>query len=388
MNTKDILLLGDICPDNNFRALFSNGDTGPFSQELAAYIGLFPEVVANLECPATDQNRRIVKTGPNIKAIPQDIALLKSSGIKNLSLANNHILDYGSRGLADTLKACEENNVAFFGAGHNSREANTPLILEADNIKVGFLAYAEEEFNLADDHNPGAAHFDPYASLEQIYRLKEKVDRVVVLYHGGIEHYRYPSPELQKKCRAMVRFGADLVLCQHSHCIGTLERYDGSNILYGQGNTAFGYRKGDHTWNEGLAVAYNPEANTVGLRLLKASPQGVTLASPEEEEKRLEEFRRESERCADSEWLERSWLEFCEGMKALDLPHLYGKSILFNRLNRILGNRLIRILYSKRKLMITMEIIRCEAHHEVIRTILEDEIAIHPLSDKKCQKYR
>lgn len=64
-----------------------------------------------------------------------------------------------------------------------------------------------------------------------------------MLYHGGKEYYRYSSPNLQKTCRKMTEKGADLVLCQHSHCIGSYEEYNDSTILYGQGNFIFNMKK-------------------------------------------------------------------------------------------------------------------------------------------------
>ena len=76
-------------------------------------------------------------------------------------------------------------------------------------------------------------------SLDHIQNLKDQCDYVIVLYHGGKEHYRYPSPYLQRVARKMVEKGADLVVCQHSHCIGCYEKYKDSMIIYDQGNFIF-----------------------------------------------------------------------------------------------------------------------------------------------------
>ena len=66
-----------------------------------------------------------------------------------------------------------------------------------------------------------------------------KCDYTIVLYHGGKEYYRYPSPNLQRVCRYMIEKGTDLVICQHSHCIGCEENYLSGKIVYGQGNFIF-----------------------------------------------------------------------------------------------------------------------------------------------------
>lgn len=381
---KPLLFLGDICPDNNFRTLFDERHAGAFTEAAVDYFRQHRFVIANLECPATSSKRAITKTGPNITALPQDITILKNAGINHLAMANNHILDFGNEGLIDTLNACRKEQMPIVGCGLDSRSAREPLVVQHGELKVAIVAFAEEEFNLASATQPGAAHFDPYESLETIAELKTKVDRIVVLYHGGIEYYKYPSPELQKKCRAMVRHGADVVLCQHSHCIGTLEKYQNRHILYGQGNTCFGFKKGDDGWNEGLAVEYAPEENRITLRLLEATESGVAPASTETNNARLEEFYGDSDHCYDPEFLNLEWLKFCRGMKPLNMPLLFGRSKLYNRINRMLGNRLIDLCYGDTAKMITLELMRCEAHLEVMKTILEDEIQFHT----SCQKYR
>lgn len=379
-----MLFLGDICPDNNYRRLFDENAYGAFSAESVTFFKTHDFVLANLECPATLSIRAITKTGPNIGAHPNDIKVLKNCGINNLSIANNHILDFGDEGVVETIDVCNKEGLNLVGGGLNKKDASEPLIAECEGMKVGILAFAEEEFNLVTSELPGALHFDPYESLEAIANLKKTVNRVVILYHGGIEYYKYPSPELQKKCRTMIRAGADLVLCQHSHCIGTIEQYQERNIMYGQGNTCFGWRKGTECWNEGLAVEYQPEDNSINLRLLEATENSVELVDSCKSDLRVEEIIKDSEHCYDSEFLKEEWLAFCRSMKSLNLPLLYGKSKLYNRINRLVGNRLIDCCYGDTAKMIALELIRCEAHLEVMKTILEDEIQFHT----SCRKFR
>src|SRR5690606_27860319 len=140
--------------------------------------------------------------------------------------------------------------------------------------------------------------------------------------HGGIEHYEYPSPRLQRVCRSMVRHGADLVLCQHSHLIGTVEKYRGGEILYGQGNAIYGYRPGNHAWNTGLLVSVNLSrtgmpAEAIGAGGLKplltaavsyvpigCKPDGrVDFLEPDDADKCLKSLRARSAQLQDDEWL-------------------------------------------------------------------------------------
>lgn len=120
-------------------------------------------------------------------------------------------------------------------------------------FKIGIYACAEHEFTIATEDKPGANPFEPLDSLDHISYLKTKSDYTIILYHGGKEHYRYPSPYLRKVCKRMVEKGADLVIAQHSHCIGCYEEYNGATIVYGQGNFIFDMSDSE-CWQTSLIV--------------------------------------------------------------------------------------------------------------------------------------
>lgn len=375
MNKNQILVFGDICPTEDYRRFFDTRENGALSDRISSDVSAAGLAIANFECPATEHAVPIAKCGPSLRAEPKDVQLLRRIGFDVLSLANNHILDFGAEGVMQTLELCGAAQILTVGAGENCDAAKRPLLFEQDGKKIAILSYAEVEFNLAGKTTPGANHFEPFDAPDEIRRLRSGCDYLIVLYHGGIEHYKYPSPMLQKKCRKLAEAGADLVLCQHSHCIGTIEKRGGSTILYGQGNAVFGYREGNTAWNEGLVVKvdlHQPEK--VDLLLLKATADGVEYANEEECAERLQTLKKDSERLNDAEWIEQQWIAYCKRQEALDLPMLFGRSRVFNKLNRLLGNRLIRLLYSKRKMMTTMNLLRCEAHHEVVQTILEENV--------------
>ncbi len=369
--SKDLLIFGDICPDNDYKKLFGYEGKSVFDEKIKELIENSVYVVGNLECPATKSNSAVTKCGPVLKADPDDIKYLKETGFDALSLANNHILDYGEEAVSETLEVLKQNGIDYFGAQKNIEEAKKPLIKEVCGKTVGFLSFAEAEFNLAFEDSPGANHFDAYTSFDDISKLKAECDFVVVLYHGGIEFYKNPSPLLQKKCRKMAESGADLVLCQHSHCIGTTETINGSTIIYGQGNTAFGYREGSNSWNEGFAVSVSLDNNEVQLHLINAEKNGIILANDDKNKERINQMLDDSKCLDDSLWIKGEWNKYCRKQEALDLALIYGRGRVFNKLNRILNNALIRFIYNRKKQMITMNLIRCEAHHEVVQTILE-----------------
>lgn len=370
---KKIFIMGDICPDNDYREIFNKGEIA-ICDKIRDLIAQSEIAIANLECPATVGTKSITKCGPSLKATPKDIDLLKKYGFEILTLANNHILDYGTQGVLETLDKCNQVGIRTVGAGRNIEEAAKPLIINACDKRIGLISFAEKEFNLADEKAPGANHFDVYQSFKDITQLKTLVDHIIIFYHGGIEYYPYPSPLLQKKCRKMVEAGADLVLCQHSHCIGTYENYESGTIVYGQGNSIFGYREGDESWNQGFIISVDIETFKVEFLLINATPKGIILAEKIESDKRFEKMEKQSQYLQDSAWIRNSWRDFVNSKKTMYYSLLFGKNFIFNKLNKIFGNKLIDFFYGRKTQMITMNLIRCEAHNEFITTMLEDKI--------------
>ena len=355
-------IFGDICPVDGVTPLNVPAGDGEI-------------VVGNLECALTDHPTPVKKAGPVLYNPESFAASLKEWGFDAVSLANNHIRDCGDEGVRSTLAACKKNGILTFGAGVTEEEAARPLIVEQNGLKVAFVSFAEREFNFVHNGKAGATVFDPYVSLDIIRDLRKEVDALIVLYHGGIEHYIYPSPLLKKKCRKMVEAGADVVLCQHSHCIGTREQYGKGEILYGQGNSLFGYRKGDDSWNHGLLARLEVTEDGIKVKydLLETSKDGsVGLASSDVTKNVLSKMEEESAKLADDAFLSESWKAFCGKQSHLYLGLLLGFSTNMNRLNRLLRNGLVRMLYNRRELNVSHNIIRCDAHREVIETILED----------------
>lgn len=371
-----IAIMGDICPTDDYRIFFDSKNPRNLLGQVVDRLNEADIAIANLEAPATNSDTPINKCGPNLKAKPQDITLLKDTGIDVLSLANNHILDYGEDAVVETINVCKKEKIITVGGGKNETEAKEPCYISVKEKKIGVISFAEAEFNLACNDKPGANHFDCFDSLDNIREAKSKCDYLLVLYHGGVEYYIYPSPLLQKKCRKMVEYGADIVLCQHSHCIGTVEKYNNSTIVYGQGNSVFGYQHGNNAWNEGFLVEIfiDDTAIAISLLLMNASECGVELADEAASKARIEKMNEMSLILNDSTRLEDIWKQFCKDKSDLYLPLLYGRGRLFNKFNRILHNRLMDLLYSKKKKMITMNLVRCESHNEVVQTMLMDSV--------------
>lgn len=370
-----ICILGDVCPDKGYCGDFDFSAPDALFGDVLDAVKQADIAICNLEAPASLRGAPISKCGPALHCRPSDVDVLAAAGIKLFSLANNHILDYGEEALLDTVTYIEEHCMKSFGAGRNIAEARKPILLEKKGWRIGCVSFAEHEFNLATETSAGANPFDPYCSLADVRKLKSQCDYLIVLYHGGIENYAYPSPLLQKKCHALAEAGANLVLCQHSHCIGTLETYHGTDILYGQGNAVFGQIEGDEAWNTGLLAELHlsEEAHSVSYRLMKAGKHGISFAEEADGERRLAALYSESEKLCDPVFIREKWDEFCRYNAKWYLPMLLCWGRVRNKLNRMTNNRLIDLFTNQKKRRVVMNLIHCDAHREVIQTILENE---------------
>lgn len=363
-----ILLFGDICPTRDTQRAFDKGDRTAVFGDTLAEIENADIVIGNLECAVSDIPSPIRKAGPVLVTNSKSIETLKD--FDALSLANNHIRDCGDEGVITALRTCERLGIRAFGAGSNSDTAKQPIIIEKGGLKIGLMSFAEHEFNIATDKRPGAHCFDVYEDFDRIRNFRNTVDYLIILYHGGIEYFPYPSPELKRKCRKMAECGADLISCQHSHCIGTIERYEDSSIIYGQGNSVFGFRKGDENWNRGLVLEVEIDKSSAKVihKGVVATPEGLKWM-PEHQSKVLEQ-ELEQRSTASEEQITEAWDKFCTNLGNIHIPLLLGWSRLLIAINRRTNNSLTKLFYGQNARNITHNLIRCDAHREVITNIL------------------
>lgn len=370
MRNGIIYIFGDICPRWGNSREFDTGDKTKVFHDILKEINGADLVLANLECPVTDSEVKLNKNSMNLKSCSEDLILLKSAGISGVSLANNHILDYDVAGFNDTLKNLDDADIFYYGI---QKYPNDVFIKEINDKKVGIIAFAEHEFNCAVDYGVGANCWSDIDGILSIVKAKSKCDYLIVQYHGGIEEYKYPSPQLQKRCRSIAEAGADLILCQHSHCVGTREVWGNTEILYGQGNSIFGYDPKNKMWNDGLLVKVELENGKVTYIPIESRKDGEYLKTREEAELFLQVFFDRSSKILSSEFIKNEWNSFCKKQKHMYFPMLLCWDRYANKLNRILKGILIEKFINPKAKQTLMNLIRCDSHREVIITILEDE---------------
>jgi poly-gamma-glutamate synthesis protein (capsule biosynthesis protein) len=224
----------------------------------------------NLEAPLTRRGVRAEKQN-TLRADPRQVEDLLLAGVDVVSLANNHMLDYGIDGLADTLAVLAEGGVRAVGAGPTLDAARAPAVLEGPGGRVGFLAFAStlpqgfaaaaERPGIAPIHvtaafvveNPLAQEqpgtpppvvtfplgLDVEATCAAVRALRARADLVVVSAHWGVAGQDAIMDYQREVGRALVEAGCDLVLGHHPHRLHGVELHRGKPILYSVGNFVF-----------------------------------------------------------------------------------------------------------------------------------------------------
>lgn len=369
MNDK-IIIGGDLVPTKSNRELFKDGDAKKLiDEEILGKLNDAAFTIFNLEVPLTDEWNPITKCGPNLIASTATIKGLKAINPHFFSLANNHILDHGVEGLESTIKVLEDAGIEYSGVGQNLNEASKPYIKEINGKRIGIYCCAEHEFSIATESIPGANPFDPLESPEHIEQLRRDTDYVIVLYHGGKEHYRYPSPYLQRVCRKLIDKGADLVVCQHSHCIGCEEKYGSGTIVYGQGNFLFDNSNSEF-WQTGLLIGLNNDFEVSYYPIMKVK-NTVRMADEKKRAEILEEFNKRSEAIKSPDFVEKEYSKFADSFRSTYLGAYFGrKTIFFRILNKFTRGYMFRRMLDKRYSKVNMvqiaNYVECEAHRELM----------------------
>lgn len=211
--------------------------------------------ITNLECPLTESEQKIPKTGPHLKVRPENIAVLKQAKVSVACLANNHILDYGEQGLEETVKICEQNDIETIGIINSESSKKPYIIKELKNKKIGILNYCEHEFSVREGYDISANGYDPVKAFYDITYLKNSVDYIFVVYHGGNEYFELPPPYLVKTFRYLADVGADVVIGHHTHVMSGYEFYNNKNLIYSLGNFFFPFENEPEAWHRGLLAS-------------------------------------------------------------------------------------------------------------------------------------
>lgn len=335
--------------------------------------------IINLEAPVTEGTNKILKTGPHLKADkPSTLDVLKHLNIHIAALANNHIKDYDEQGVLDTIDFCISNNIKAIGAGKNLEEASTIEVLDTPEGKIALINIAENEWASATHSSAGANGMDVIKDTRCIQKAKQECDLVFVIVHGGHEYYNLPSPRMQEQYRFYAEQGADLVVGHHTHCISGHEVHQGTPIFYSLGNFLFTKPNPNEEWYTGLVLEVNVNEGKLTTQLHPVGQSKVdfalTLLSADAKTDVLARVERYSEIiCSEGELLEH-WREFVKLRTKAYASYWSPKVFIRNRYLKALLNKLSISFTNITGLAYFLNLMRCEAHHDLSQAVLEEKL--------------
>lgn len=230
------------------------------------------------------------------RAKPERVEILHQLGVDAVTLANNHVYDYGRDALLDTFSVLEEADIPYFGAGRTLQDAMKPLYLKVDGKTVALVAASRAEKNKmtpqADDENPGILRcYDTELFLQVIKEAKDNADFCIAFVHWGTE-YSFDLEQVQLSTgKEYLDAGADAVIGAHSHCLQGMEYYDGKPIIYSLGNYWFNGKILD-TMLVQLHFSGDDTETQLSVQVIPAvqAEYKTTYASEESEQRRIYDF--------------------------------------------------------------------------------------------------
>lgn len=251
-----VLIAGDYSPRYRVAPKISKGLFSDILGPVKPIISAADYSIVNFESTISGAGTvGIKKAGPCLQCDEKAVEALSWAGFKCATLANNHFRDYDEVGVCNTIKALDNYGIDHVGGGVNKADASRILYVPINEKKLALINACEEEFSIASDTRGGSNLLSPISQYYAIKEAKEKADIVIVIIHGGIEHFQHPTFKMKEIYRFFIEVGADAVVNHHQHCYGGYEIFKGKPIFYGLGNFCFDHIKERHgQWNEGFMV--------------------------------------------------------------------------------------------------------------------------------------
>ena len=230
----------DIMPKYDERKI---GIYGVLDEEVLSIMNNADIMVANNEFTLSNRGTRLNKAY-TFKGDPKRASIYKEMGVDLVSLANNHIYDYGHDAFIDTLNTLKSQDIAFVGAGNNIEEAKKPYYYIINGYKIAFLNATRAEKNIitpeATENKEGVFRcYDPSLFIEEIQKAKQESDYVVALIHWGKEQSHNLEQVQIDTGKKYIDAGADALVGSHAHVLQGMEIYNGKLIAYNLGDFLF-----------------------------------------------------------------------------------------------------------------------------------------------------
>lgn len=239
-NVFKLIFCGDFClAGEAFVAELQEKRVEPWRLLLQA-MGENATIVGNLECAISEEGQGLPFKWANLKMSPRLHYML--DGLSVAVLGNNHIGDFGARGVNDTHELLADKGIQAVGQGETLSDALKPLIIDIDGRRLGIVSLCCPTTNceyLATHQSAGVAPLGMATLKQAIDGARDQCDALAVFLHWGCEWVHDPAPDQLRLARQAIDCGADAVLGCHSHTIQSYEQYKGRWIFYGLGNYLF-----------------------------------------------------------------------------------------------------------------------------------------------------
>ena len=231
-----LVFTGDILIGNSVSANYSaKGIDGILSGQMKELLNGADITMVNEEFPFGTGGVAMEDKQYTFRVNPSYVAAFGDMGVDVVSLANNHILDYGPQALEETFAVLDDAGIRYAGAGEDKARAMEPQIIEVNRKKFGFLAASRvipvASWNV-ENQTPGVfATYDAAALNAKIEETKKECDYLTVYVHWGLEHKEYPEDYEHTLAEGYVNAGADLVIGSHPHCLQGVEYINGKPVF-------------------------------------------------------------------------------------------------------------------------------------------------------------
>ena len=317
-----VIFGGDVSPKAGPAAssLISRGEL--WDEYVREFVSTADYRVVNLETTLGMTSTKRLKIGVNLQTLSGIGSVLAKSMVNMVSLANNHIFDFGIDGVLQTTRLLDKEQIKYGGIGKTPADADQLSIININGEKIGFLFYAEHEFNYISSSEPGTAILDPSSIVLKIQESKSVCDYVVLFTHFGPEGTDSPSPRMVKLFRDFIRAGASAVINCHAHHIMGMEFYDNKPIYYGLGNLFFPNDKMPDWWYQGILVKINFSKNGITTEELFTSFKETNYVSADiDQMNSMLKFQEISSWLKTPEIITQKWINFCKEQT----PHMFSQ---------------------------------------------------------------
>ena len=254
---KDITLsfIGDVSLADNWYIMpkydeRNKGVYGILSEDVVDIMKKSDIMIANNEFTVSNRGEKMPGKYYTFRGSPERLKIYEEMGVDLVTLANNHVYDFGKIAFYDMIDALNEYQIPYVGAGKNIEEAMRPYYFIAGGYKIAFVnATRAEKLILTPEATATEGGvfrcYDPTNFIKVIEEAKKESDYVVALVHWGKEDSTDLEPVQVTTAKQYIDAGADIIIGSHAHTLQGIDFYNNKAIIYNLGDFIFNHEDKD-----------------------------------------------------------------------------------------------------------------------------------------------